>query len=88
MNYKTKIEQKANPSSPCNLVTGGIVSMKSDSDEKYEKAMPVHGDLMFHKYLERIQENPGQILRYALNTISHKTSNQLRPFQIRFFFFH
>lgn len=46
--------------------------MKSDSDEKYEKAMPVHGDLMFHKYLERIQENPGQILRYALNTISFK----------------
>lgn len=56
-------EQKANPSSPCNLVTGGIVSMKTDNDEKYEKAVPVHGDLMFHNYLERIQENPGQILR-------------------------
>lgn len=56
-------EQKANPNSPCNLVTGGIVAMKGDSDEKYEKAVPVHGDLMFHNYLERIQENPGQILR-------------------------
>lgn len=56
-------EQKASPNSPCNLVTGGIVAMKGDSDEKYEKSIPVHGDLMFHTYLERIQENPGQILR-------------------------
>ncbi|XP_055325136.1 programmed cell death protein 2-like [Sitodiplosis mosellana] len=62
-------KQKANPSSPCNLVTGGIVSMKSDNDEKYEKTMPVHGDLMFHNYLERIQENPGQILRYSRDTL-------------------
>ncbi|XP_031631672.1 programmed cell death protein 2-like [Contarinia nasturtii] len=62
-------KQKANPSSPCNLVTGGIVSMKSDNDEKYEKAIPVHGDLMFHNYLERIQENPGQILRYSRDTL-------------------
>lgn len=37
--------------------------MKSDSDEKYEKGIPVHGDLMFHLYLERIQKSPGHILR-------------------------
>lgn len=57
------IEQKANPSSPSNVVTGCTVAMKSDNDEKYEKAIPVHGDLMFHNYMERIQQNPGQILR-------------------------
>lgn len=56
------VEQKSSPSSPANA-TGGIVAVKGDSDEKYEKAAPAHGDVMFYNYVERIQENPGQILR-------------------------
>ncbi|KAK6626588.1 hypothetical protein RUM44_009062 [Polyplax serrata] len=32
--------------------------------EDYEKAIPAHGDKMFHHFLNRIQKNPGQILRY------------------------
>lgn len=63
LKHVTISEQKASPNSPCNPVTGGIVAMKSDTDEKYEKSIPVHGDLMFYNYLERIQKNPGQILR-------------------------
>lgn len=31
--------------------------------EKYEKSNPAHGDKMFHHFLNRIQMNPGQILR-------------------------
>lgn len=31
--------------------------------EKYEKAVPAHGDKIFHHFLSRIQSNPGQILR-------------------------
>lgn len=33
--------------------------------EKYEKSHPAHGDKMFHSFLTRIQQNPGQILRCA-----------------------
>lgn len=32
--------------------------------EKYEKSVPKHGDEMFHELIMRIQQNPGQILRY------------------------
>lgn len=31
--------------------------------EKYERALPAHGDKMFHSFLTKIQSNPGQILR-------------------------
>lgn len=31
--------------------------------EKYEKSTPAHGDKMFHRFLSKIQMNPGQILR-------------------------
>lgn len=36
-----------------------------EDGEQYERGVPVHGDLMFHHFLTRIQENPGQILRYS-----------------------
>uniref|UniRef100_A0A336MIW4 CSON002202 protein n=1 Tax=Culicoides sonorensis TaxID=179676 RepID=A0A336MIW4_CULSO len=36
-----------------------------DEGEIYERGIPVHGDLMFHNFLSRIQENPGQMLRYS-----------------------
>lgn len=50
------------PSSPGNIV-GGAAPSNADAEEKYEKTAPVHGDVMFHNYLERVQENPGQIIR-------------------------
>ncbi|XP_055716134.1 programmed cell death protein 2-like isoform X2 [Phlebotomus papatasi] len=37
--------------------------------EQYEKGVPAHGDVMFHAFITRIQENPGQILRYSRNTV-------------------
>lgn len=51
------------PSSPGNLAAGGANPMSGESDEKYEKAVPIHGDVMFHNYLEQIQKNPGQVIR-------------------------
>lgn len=33
--------------------------------EKYEQSIPAHGDLLFHQFLQRIQQTPGQILRYV-----------------------
>ncbi|CAH3981138.1 programmed cell death protein 2-like [Pieris brassicae] len=34
-------------------------------DEVYEEATPLHGDRLFHSFLSRLQDNPGQILRYS-----------------------
>lgn len=33
--------------------------------EKYERGVPAHGDAMFHNFVTRVQQNPGQVLRYA-----------------------
>lgn len=33
------------------------------TQEKYEKSIPAHGDRMFHHFVSRIQNHPGQILR-------------------------
>ncbi|KAJ1522354.1 hypothetical protein ONE63_002646 [Megalurothrips usitatus] len=33
--------------------------------EKYEQSIPAHGDLLFHRFLQQIQQTPGQILRYC-----------------------
>lgn len=46
------------PDSPNGKEFGGVADTES-----YEKAAPAHGDLLFHTFLMRIQENPGQILR-------------------------
>lgn len=56
-------EVKTSPTSPGNIAAGGAGFNAADTDEKYEKGIPAHGDLMFHNYLTKIQENPGQILR-------------------------
>lgn len=53
-------ELKTSPSSPGNVASGGG---GDESDEKYEKGIPKHGDIMFHNFLVRIQENSGQIIR-------------------------
>ncbi|XP_037975709.2 programmed cell death protein 2-like [Plutella xylostella] len=34
-------------------------------EEVYEEAAPLHGDAMFHAFVTRLRENPGQILRYT-----------------------
>lgn len=47
--------------------------------EKYEKSVPLHGDEMFHNFVSRIQDNPGQLLRYRNFSYLVKT--------IYFFFF-
>lgn len=49
---------RTSPDSP-----GGGISEGGADQEFYEKENPAHGDLMFHNFLMRIQENPGQILR-------------------------
>lgn len=51
---------RKSPDDP-NLAAGNNM----DDGEQYERGVPVHGDLMFHHFLTRIQENPGQILRYS-----------------------
>lgn len=33
-------------------------------DEQYEDTAPLHGDRLFHAFLTRLRNNPGQILRY------------------------
>lgn len=43
-------------------VAGG--SEACDEQETYEKALPAHGDVVFHNFITTIQENPGQLLRY------------------------
>lgn len=46
------------PDSPNGKEFGGVADTES-----YEKAAPAHGDVLFHTFLMKIQENPGQILR-------------------------
>lgn len=62
-----------------NIETSDFVITDNDKEsqqmknfEKYEKSTPAHGDKMFHRFLSKIQMNPGQILRYLhfLNFIS------------------
>ncbi len=33
----------------------------------YEKSIPRHGDVWFHKFAAVIRENPGQVIRLGLN---------------------
>lgn len=44
-------------------VADNNASSDSEVVEKYEKSNPAHGDKMFHGFLTRISQNPGQILR-------------------------
>ncbi|CAH2040498.1 unnamed protein product, partial [Iphiclides podalirius] len=34
-------------------------------EESYEDAAPLHGDRLFHAFITRLRNNPGQILRYS-----------------------
>lgn len=48
---------------------GGGAGTPQEDQEGYEKALPAHGDLMFHHFLSTIQQNPGQVLRYSRDTL-------------------
>lgn len=62
---------RPSPDSPGNIAggaCGGVGVGFPDSNleqEKYEKGTPIHGDAMFHRFLTKINENPGQIIRYS-----------------------
>lgn len=61
---------RTTPTSPDNAAYGGPEDLVDSSNsklegEQYEKVNPAHGDHMFFSFLSRIQENPGQIVRYS-----------------------
>lgn len=49
---------------------GGERGGGGSEDEPYEDATPLHGDKLFHAFLTRLRNNPGQILRFIL-ILSH-----------------
>lgn len=66
--YQEYKKQDESAHSPNNGVAasgsaGGGGAGTPEDQEAYEKALPAHGDLMFHHFLSTIQQNPGQILR-------------------------
>ena len=62
------ISVKTSPDSPMGgAAAGGGAQPVPMEQELYEKAIPIHGDLMFHNFMSKLQENPGQILRYSRN---------------------
>lgn len=60
MEYETRSEVRSSPEEPGAAAGGG-----GCEEESYERGVPVHGDLYFHYFLERLQENPGQVIRYS-----------------------
>lgn len=68
--YQKHEEVKTSPDSPMGHGAaggGGAQQPVPMEQELYEKAIPIHGDLMFHNFMSKLQENPGQILRYSRN---------------------
>jgi len=60
--YQRK-EEHADPSEAAGGGDGGGGACGGDDVEKYERCIPAHGDSLFHRFVQRIQQNPGQILR-------------------------
>ncbi|XP_058982988.1 programmed cell death protein 2-like [Musca domestica] len=68
--YKKQDESALSPGSAGGSGAGsGVGAGTPEDQETYEKALPAHGDLMFHHFLSTIQQNPGQILRYSRDTL-------------------
>ncbi|XP_053671213.1 programmed cell death protein 2-like [Anopheles nili] len=69
--YQRHEDGKLIPDSPTENVASGTKQQPNPShdQELYEKGVPMHGDMMFHSFLSKLQENPGQILRYSRNAI-------------------
>uniref|UniRef100_A0A1B6CVA3 Programmed cell death protein 2 C-terminal domain-containing protein n=1 Tax=Clastoptera arizonana TaxID=38151 RepID=A0A1B6CVA3_9HEMI len=57
------VDEESNAVPVCNQIDEAVCQ-SSESGEKYERTMPAHGDKMFHNFVSKIQNNPGQILRY------------------------
>lgn len=58
-------QQKNNISTELETADNEFGAENRENLEKYEKANPAHGDKMFHRFLSKIQINPGQVLRYS-----------------------
>lgn len=56
---------RTSPNDDPNLAAACIGVANMDDSEQYERGIPLHGDLIFHNFVTRIQENPGQIIRYS-----------------------
>ncbi|XP_037816060.1 programmed cell death protein 2-like [Lucilia sericata] len=68
--YKKQDESAHSPNSGVAAGgSGGVGGVAAEDQEGYEKALPAHGDLMFHHFLSTIQQNPGQVLRYSRDTL-------------------
>uniref|UniRef100_A0A182PKH0 Programmed cell death protein 2 C-terminal domain-containing protein n=1 Tax=Anopheles epiroticus TaxID=199890 RepID=A0A182PKH0_9DIPT len=69
--YQRHEDVKTAPDSPSdNAASGTKRQPKAIHDQElYEKGIPMHGDLMFHSFLSKLQENPGQLLRYSRNAL-------------------
>ncbi|XP_049283218.1 programmed cell death protein 2-like [Anopheles funestus] len=69
--YQRHEEVKTSLESPLENVASGTKqqSNANHDQELYEKGIPMHGDLMFHSFLSKLQENPGQLLRYSRNAL-------------------
>ena len=64
--YKKQDESAHSPNNGVSASGSGGIAVGGgtpEDQEGYEKALPAHGDLMFHHFLSTIQQNPGQILR-------------------------
>lgn len=49
-------------------ITNNVNVVSEQSNEKYEKSRPPHGDKLFHSFVSRIKVNPEQIIRLVVNT--------------------
>ncbi|XP_068156805.1 programmed cell death protein 2-like [Drosophila tropicalis] len=68
--YKMRDEDPAH--SPLGATSSGstVATAEScDEHESYEKALPAHGDVVFHNFITTLQQNPGQILRYSRDAL-------------------
>lgn len=65
--YQKHEEVRTSPDSPVGHGAVGGANVAHVEQELYEKGVPMHGDIMFHNFMSRIQENPGQIIRYSRN---------------------
>ncbi|XP_052871138.1 programmed cell death protein 2-like [Anopheles cruzii] len=69
--YQRNEEDITSLDSPTESVAaGGIMHAKPTGEQElYEKGIPMHGDVMFHSFMTKLQENPGQVLRYSRNAV-------------------
>uniref|UniRef100_A0A2M4AV22 Putative programmed cell death protein n=1 Tax=Anopheles triannulatus TaxID=58253 RepID=A0A2M4AV22_9DIPT len=68
--YQRYEEVATSPDSPAESGSAsGGKTLGTQEQELYEKGVPMHGDLMFHSFMTKLQENPGQVLRYSRNAL-------------------